>query len=91
MSICMVTDLLQSIITNHLSQFSPGKDMLVSDNLSRSHFNHSKTKFIENTLIHQVNFVLSNLPISQTHLKQFQLETKNNSILQTLITYRNHQ
>ena len=65
--------------------------MLVSDNLSRPHFNHSKPQFIENTLIDHVHFELSNLPISETLLKQFQLETQNNPILQTLITYRNHQ
>ena len=64
-------------------QYPPGKDMLVSDTLSRSHLSRSKLEFT-NSLIHHVHFVLSILPISETRLKQFQLETKNDPILQTL-------
>ena len=52
--------------------------MLVSDTLSRSHLSHSQPKFTEDSFIHHVHSVLSNLLISQTCLKQFQLETKNN-------------
>ena len=51
--------------------------MLVSDTLSRSHLSPSKPEFTEDSLIHHVHFVLPNLPISETCLKQFQLETKN--------------
>ena len=58
--------------------------MLVSDTFSRSHLSHSKPEITEDSLIHHVHFVLSNLPISETRLKQFQLETKNDPILQTL-------
>ena len=72
-------------------QFSPGKDMLVSDTLSRSHLSRSQPEFTEDSLIHHVHSVLSNLPISETRLKQFQLETKNDPILQTLITYSTHE
>ena len=72
-------------------QFSPGKDMLVSDTLSRSHLSRSESEFTEDSLIHHVHSVLSNLPISETRLKQFQLETKNDPILQTLITYSTHE
>ena len=61
--------------------------MLVSDTLSRSHLSRSEPEFTEYNLIHQTHFVLSNLPISETRLKQFQLETKNDPILRTLITY----
>ena len=61
--------------------------MLVSGTLSRSHWSHSEPEFTENSLIHFVDFVLSNLPISETRLKQFQLETRNGPIVQTLITY----
>ena len=51
-------------------QYSPGKDMLVSDTLSRSHLSDSEPKFTENSLIHHVHFVQSNIPISETRLKQ---------------------
>ena len=71
--------------------YSPGKDMLVSDTLSRSHLSRSQPEFTEDSLIHHVHSVLSNLPISETRLKQFQLETKNDPILQTLITYSTHE
>ena len=72
-------------------QYSPGKDMLVSDTLSRSHLSCSEPEFTEDSLFHDVHFVLSNLPISETRLKQFQEETKNDPILQTLITYTTHE
>ena len=35
--------------------------------------------------------VLPNLPISETCLKHFQLEIKNETILQTLVTYTIHE
>ena len=72
-------------------QYSPGKDMLVSDTLSRSHLSRSESEFTEDSLIHHVHSVLSNLPISETRLKQFQLETKKDPILKTLITYTTHE
>ena len=65
--------------------------MLVSETLSRSHLSHSESEFTEDSLIHHVHSVLLNLPISETRLKQFQLETKNDPILQTLITYTTHE
>ena len=72
-------------------QYSLGKDMLVSANLSRSHLSCSEPEFNENSLSHYVRFALSNLPISETCLKQFQLETRNEPILQTLITHTAHE
>ena len=65
--------------------------MLVSDTLRRPHISHYKPELAENGLTHHVNFVLLNLPISETRLKQFQLETKNSPILQTLIIYKTHE
>ena len=73
---------------NFKLQYSPGKDMLVSGTLSISHLSHSEPEFTENNLIHHVHFALWNLLI--TSLKQFQLETRNDPILQTLITYTTH-
>ena len=59
-------------------QYLPNKGILVSDTLSRFDLSHSKPEFTENSLIHHVHFVLFNFPISETHLKHFQLETKIN-------------
>ena len=52
-------------------QYSAGQDMLISDTFSRSHLSRSEPKFSEDSLIHHVHFVLLNLPISETLLKQF--------------------
>ena len=49
--------------------------------------NHFEPEFTENILIHHIHFVLSNLPINDTRLKQSQLETKSDLILQILITH----
>ena len=67
--------------------------MLLLDILSRSHLNHSKPGFTENSLIHHFHFVPSNLPINETRLKKFQLETKNDPTLETLILdhLQNHE
>ena len=65
--------------------------MLVSDTFSRSHLSRSEPEFTEDSLIHHVHFVLLNLLISETRLKQFQLETKNDLILQVLITYTTNE
>ena len=65
--------------------------MLVSGTLSRSHLSCSEPEFTEHTLNHHVHFALSNLLISETRLKQFQLETKSDPIFQTLITYKTHE
>ena len=64
--------------------------MLVSETLNRSHLSHFESEFTQDSLIHHAHFV-SNLPISETRLKQFQLETKNDPVtLQTLIAYTTH-
>ena len=57
-------------------QYLPNKDILVSDTLCGFHLSYSKPEFTKNSLIHHVHFVLSNFPISETHLKHFLLETK---------------
>ena len=65
--------------------------MLVSDTLSRSHLSLSEPELTKDSLLQDVHFVLSNLPISEIRLKQFQEETKNDPILRTLITYTTHE
>ena len=59
--------------------------MLVSDALKN--IKNSKPEFDENSLIHQVHFVISNLPIGNEHLEQLKEETRKDPILQTLIKY----
>ena len=71
-------------------QDAPGKTMLVSDTSSRSYLNDIKPEFDGNTLTRHVHFILLNLPISQSRLEQFRLETQNDQILQTLICYTIH-
>ena len=68
-------------------EYAPGKTVLVSDTLSRSYLNDVKPEFDENTLIRHVHFILLNLPISQSRLDQFRLETQKKQILRTLICY----
>ena len=68
-------------------EYAPGKTMLVSDTLSRSYLSDIKPEFDKDTLIWHVHFTYSNLPISQSRLDHFPLETQNNQILQTLICY----
>ena len=72
-------------------QYSPGKEMLVSDTVSRSCLSSSEPEFAEDGLIDHVHFVLLNLPIGETRFKQFQLETKNDPIFQTLIAFTTHE
>ena len=68
-------------------EYAPDKTVLVSDTLRRSYLNDVKPEFDENTLIRHVDFVLLNLPISQSRLDQFRLETQKKQILRTLICY----
>ena len=55
--------------------------------MSRSCLNNIKPEIEKNTLIRHAHFTLLDLPISQSRLEQFRLETQNNQILQTLIFY----
>ena len=50
-----------------------------------------ETLTMKSIMKHPPIFVPSNLPILETSLKQFQLETRSNLILQTLITYVTHE
>ena len=67
--------------------YSPRKTILVSDALSQAYIKNSKPEFDENSLIHQVHFVISNLPISNERLEQFKEETQKDPILKTLMKY----
>ena len=61
--------------------------MLVSDAISRAYVKNSKPEFDENSLIHHVNFVILDLPLSNKRLEQFKEQTRKDPILQTLIKY----
>ena len=61
--------------------------MLASHALSRAYINNSKPQFDENSLIHHLHFVISNLPISNERIEQFKEETRKGPILQTLIQH----
>ena len=65
--------------------------MLVPNTLSISYLSGSEPEAIKDSLIHHVHFVQSSLLIREARLKQFQLETKSNPILQTLITCTTHE
>ena len=65
--------------------------MLVSETFNRSRLTRSEPEFTEGSLIHRVHFVLSNLLISETRLKQFQLETKKNKKLQFITIEENQK
>ena len=68
-------------------KYSPGKTMLVLDALSQPYIKISKPEFDENGLIHQIYFLILNLPINSERLDQFKEETRKDPILQTLIKY----
>ena len=61
--------------------------MLALDTLSRTYIKNSKPDFDENSLIHHVHFVISNLPISNKRLEEFKQETQKDAVLETLIKY----
>ena len=57
------------------------------DAISRAYVKNSKPEFDENSLIHHVNFVILDLPLSNKRLEQFKEQTRKDPILQTLIKY----
>ena len=65
--------------------------MLVSDTIKRFYLSHPIPEFTENSLMRYAHFLLLSLPISKVSLKQSQVQTKSDPILQTLITYINHK
>ena len=72
-------------------KYSPGKTMLVLDALSRTNIKSWKPEFDENSLMHHVHFVISNLPISNKPLEQFKKETRKDLISHELHPYFTHR
>ena len=56
--------------------YIPGKDMVVTDTLSRAYLSNTSTPEIDTSdMTPYVHFVISNLPISDDRLLEFQRET----------------
>ena len=56
--------------------YIPGKDMVVTDTLSHAYFSNTSTPEIDTSdMTPYVHFVISNLPISDDRLLEFQRET----------------
>ena len=68
-------------------KYSPGKTILVLVALIWAYIKNWRPEFDENSLIHHVHFVISNLPVSNERLEQFKEETWKDSILEILIKY----
>ena len=55
--------------------------------LSRASLNDTESEIFELESTYHINSVISNLPISEQRMKQFQLETANDNILQQVRLY----
>ena len=60
--------------------------MSVSHAFRRACVKNSKPELDENSLIHNVHFVIWNLPVSNKSLEQFKEETQKDPTLQTLVS-----
>ena len=68
--------------------YTPGKDMVVADTLSRAYLTGTSAPEIDpSDMTRYVHFVLSSLPISDTKLREFQRETSSDSTLQNVKDY----
>ena len=68
-------------------EYVSGKKMFVSNALSRAHETDANSKIPELEMQHYVHSVISNLPVSERHWKQFQPETGKYPVLKKLIDY----
>ena len=69
---------------------APGKDMNVSDALSRSHLKDAMSEIPKSEIELYIHSIVSNLPISEQRWKQLQFETAEDSTLQLLKNYTLH-
>ena len=70
--------------------FVPGKDMNVSDALSRAHLKDVTSEIPKSEMELYIHSIVSNLPISEQRWKQLQFETAEDSTLQLLKNYTLH-
>ena len=66
---------------------TPGKNMVVSDALSRAYLKDQKPEISDAEMNYMIHSVISSLPISDEKLKQFQTETSKDETLRTLHKY----
>ena len=64
--------------------YIPGKNMVVSDALSRAYLKDQKPEISDAEMDYMIHSVISSLPISDEKLKQFQTETSKDETLRTL-------
>ena len=70
------------------TNYIPGKDMVVTDTLSRAYLSNTSTPEIDTSdMTRYVRFLISNLPISDDKLLQFQRETSRDPALEKLQGY----
>ena len=70
------------------TNYIPGKDMVVTDTLSRAYLSNTSTPEIDTSdMTRYVHFVISNLPISDDKLLEFQRETSRDPALEKLREY----
>ena len=70
------------------TNYIPGKDMVVTDTLSRAYLSNTSTPEIDTSdMTRYVRFLISNLPISDDKLLQFQRETSRDPALEKLRGY----
>ena len=68
--------------------YIPGKDMVVTDTLSRAYLSNTSTPEIDTSdMTRYVHFVILNLPISDDKLLEFQRETSRDPALEKLREY----
>ena len=67
--------------------YTPGKNMVVSDALSRAYLKDQKPEIADAKMNYMIHSVISSLPISDEKLKQFQTETSKDETLRTLHKY----
>ncbi|XP_044756800.1 uncharacterized protein K02A2.6-like [Coccinella septempunctata] len=67
--------------------YKPGKEMYISDALSRIKMPYDSAKIFDNEYEAQLNYLKKNFPITETRLKQFEKETENDHELKIVSSY----
>ena len=84
---CIQRFLLRLYRYDFTLNYTPGKNMVVSDTLSRAYLKDQKPEIPDAEMNYMIHSVISSLPISDEKLKQFQTETSKDETLRTLHKY----
>lgn len=68
-------------------EYSPGKTMVVSDTLSRAPIADNQTEINPDEMIHHINSVIRDIPISEERLRQLREESAKDEVIQDIIKY----